>query len=255
MGEGCVHTPPERVATILRRRYNRIQMKKISWIFILLLTFIFGCNSGDNEKEPEVERVIPPPFENPIESGENPNPEIDLESLRAAAEKTPADVSAIFSYMVGLKSAGKIDDAIEQAKRLGAIEKENPYRAVAYLNLAEMILKKIESGAGNQDELIAEGIKGIEIAIEEEPSNVPARLAYGKLLRESGRVDEAIHQFSIVLAANEVGYEIRVWIAENYIEKGEKEKAKSHLEVALQLAEKDGNTELVKKIKGLLGKV
>jgi tetratricopeptide (TPR) repeat protein len=213
-----------------------------------------GCG-GEKETEPEYERLIPPATDVPSEPAQNPSLLPDLDALQLSVAMEPENAFVRFEYLSALDQLGKTQEAIEEARALAAIEEDNPFRAVAYLNLAEMVLNDLPADAANRSELVKEGMDALWKGLGEEPGSVPMHLALGRLALEDKDYDRALHHLAIALAATEIGYELRIRMAEIYIEREDYGKARAHLEAARELAEEAQDREAVRKINGLMSQL
>lgn len=226
----------------------------ISYLFpATLVLVVSGCGNGGNGDEPRVERVLPPAENTTDAPGEGTVQ--NLAELEAMLETNPGDISTRFNYLVALRREGRTSDAIEQAIMLGDIEDDNPYRAVALMNLGQMVLEELDPGSAERAELLQSAIDGINECLVLDPGNVQAHLILGELSVETGDTDTAMHHLAIVLAANEIGIDLRIWMAEKYIDMGDPEKARSHLKAARILAEQEDNRDARAKIDQLLSEL
>ncbi|HEX9744478.1 MAG TPA: tetratricopeptide repeat protein [bacterium] len=233
-------------------------MQKLKYIiaFLTIACLTIGCAGNENtSSEPDVERILAPESEEQIDPVEDPVSAFGLEELRDHLEQDPTDLNARFSYLVGLDSAEEYMLALEQAEIIGGIEEDNPYRAVAWMNYANIVNDHPGSLVGDRDTLVNMAIEGLNICLDLEPSNIPAHIELGKLLRDNGDSESALHHFAIALAGGEIGYEIRTWMAKQYISQGDFFKARSHLEKALALAEAEGDPESAAEINSLLSEL
>jgi tetratricopeptide (TPR) repeat protein len=221
-------------------------------LILVLATWFIGCKPSSKSDIPKVDRMLPPAG-NTSEVQPSGGYIPDLATFQSSVQASPDDVFLRFDYMSALKDAEKYDEALDQARTLGALEK-NPLRGPAYLNFAQIVLEKIPADDPRRPELIKEATTYIKIAVDEEPGSIPAHITLGKLALESGDPDTAIHNLSIALAAVEIGYELRMQLAEAYINKGEGAKARPILEMAKSLASDAKDKKAVRKINGLMSK-
>ena len=234
--------------------------RNLIFLFIFSLCYAaIGCNDKQEQTpEPEFERVIPPEADAPAggqgasEFMEEPE---DAPGFTEYVEETPDDIFIMFDRLNSLHREGRIEEALETARELGAVEENNPFRAVAYLKLARIILDDLPADSGNRAELVEEGIEGLLIAISLEPANIPAHEAFGKLSFEAGDNDTALHHLAIALTVKEIGYELRIRMAEVYIEREDFDKAQAHLEAAKPLAEEAEDNDAVRQINGLMSEI
>jgi tetratricopeptide (TPR) repeat protein len=227
----------------------------LSIIFASLLV-LAGCPAKKaEEKENDYERVLPPTPDVTEESGFEERPQENIDDLRNAVEADPGDVFARFDLLNALERSDMTDEALGQARALGALEEGNPFRAVAYLKLARLVLDKMPADAPNRAELVQEAIDGLGTALVLEPSNIPAHEALGRLALEKGDNDSALNHLAIALSVTEIGYELRIRMAQIYIDQGDKEKARAHLEAAKPLAEEAQDNEAVREIERLMSQI
>jgi thioredoxin-like negative regulator of GroEL len=92
----------------------------------------------------------------------------------------------------------------------------------------------------------------MKIGLQKDPSSVPSHLALGRLALESGDDQTALHELSIAITATEIGYELRMRMAEIYISQNDKEKARAHLNVAKTLAQEANDRTALRRINALL---
>ena len=230
-------------------------MKIFAWLLIFFLPLAtLMCRGEEKSAGPEIKRVLLEDTETVKNTPAETPPAPDIDAYKLSVETESENVLYRFQYMTALDQAGKTDDAIDQAYKLAAIEKDNPFRGVAYLNIANWVLK-LPADAPDREKKIRDAIDGLWIALGMEPSSIPAHLALGKLALEIGDNDKALHHLSIALSATEIGYQLRVRMAEIYIEKKEYDKAREHLEVAKELAEKNNDREYTEKINNLMKKL
>ncbi len=214
-------------------------------VLCMLFTSI-GCDPGTDENgEPEYQLAVPPAEVEMPDENADPPPPPDLTEFEAALEADPDDIHARFAYMTGLQRSGRINEGLEQARILLAVEGDDTYRSVASLNFARMVLEDVTEDDAGRTELITEAMDLMWIALGWEPESVPGHLAYGRLALEAGDDDKALHHLAIALSVTEIGYELRIKMAELYIERDDMDKANVHLEVAQELAEEaDDNAAL-----------
>ncbi len=224
-------------------------------IFVVAIFAMIGCNGADDQDTgPEFHRVLPPVDEIPSGDSAEPPDQPDLDTLHQAVLDSPEDALSRFIYMNALDRAGRTDEALEQARQLGEMVERNPFRAVAYLNLARMVLDDVPEDAPNRSELVAEAIEGLNVTLELEPANIPAHKTLGILALETEDYDTALHHLAIALSVVEIGYELRIRMAEIYIEREDFEKAQAHLEAAKPLAEEEEDREAVRRIDSLMSR-
>ncbi|MFH1675631.1 MAG: hypothetical protein ABIC40_01315 [bacterium] len=230
-------------------------MRIFACLLILLLPLMtLACHGEKKNPEPEIKRILPEDYETVQNTPpETPNAP-DIEAYKLSVETEPENVLYRFQYMTALDQVDKTAEAIDQAYKLAAIEKDNPFRGVAYLNIADWVLK-LPADAPDRDKKIKDAMDGLWIALGMDPSSIPAHLALGKLALEIGDNDKALHHLSIALSATEIGYPLRAGMAEIYIGKKEYDKAREHLEVAKKLAEKENDREYINKINDLMRKI
>jgi tetratricopeptide (TPR) repeat protein len=220
-------------------------------IALIVLLFLPACKHPE-ENQPGSEQIIPPSQDVPEKPAENPSLLADIESLQTSVQAAPEDASVRFQYVTALNRGGRYEDALQQVRELVAISGDNPFLGVAYLNFAGIVLDKIPADAPDRPALVNEAVEGMKIAVQKDPSSVPSHLALGRLALESGDDDTALHELSIALAATEIGYELRIRMAEIYIARRDREKARSHLDVARTLAQEAGDRAALRRINGLL---
>jgi tetratricopeptide (TPR) repeat protein len=228
-------------------------------LVILILLFLAllstGCpGRGQQSQEPEYEKIIPPMDEGfNVESESASVVPVDIAPYEQAVNADPENPDARFSYMVELRTAGMIKEALEQAKILADMEGENPYKSIAEINIAEMVLDDLPSDDPDRPALVQDAMDRLWIALGYEPESVPAHLMLGRLALEAGDNEKALHHLAIALTGTEIGYELRMKMAEIYISEGETDKAREHLEVAKGLAEEAGDNQAVSEINRMLG--
>jgi len=210
----------------------------------ILLFMTAGCNPDDDENaEPDYRLAVPPAEVTMPEEDSDPAPPPDLTGFEAALEADPDDTSARFSYMTGLMRSGRIDESLEQARILAVAEGDNPFRSIASLNFANMVLDEVPDDDPEREDLLSEAMDLMWTALGWEPESIPGHLAYGRLALETGDNEKALHHLSIALTVMEIGYELRINMAEIFIEREDFEKAGAHLEVAGELAEEAEDSE------------
>lgn len=230
-------------------------MKKKTVTFLALVSLLIACifafsACGGREEEPEeVEyELVLPPTDMPEVEGDGEY-SVDLEPLREAVEEDPLDKDARFTWMLALRRSGQTMDALEQARTLAEMDDENPYITVAWLNFAQMVLDEIPVDHSEKNRLVEEAMDGMWTALGYEPGSVPGHRALGRLALEAGDYDKALHHLSIALSVTEIGYELRMRMAEIYIEREDFEKAGAHLDAAESLAEEAEDSEALRKIR------
>jgi len=230
-------------------------MKRFA-LFLVLVACVaaFACGRAEESPEPAFERIAPPAADIPSEPSRDPSHLPDLEALQLSIQAEPENVFVRFEYLAALDRLDMVDEAFEQARRLAAIEEDNPLRGLAYLNLAKMVLDDIPGDAPNRSELVEEAVGGLWIALGFEPESIPAHLALGRLSLEAGDYDTALHHLSIALSVTEIGYELRIRMAEIYIEREDNDKARAHLEAARRLAEEAEDRNAMRRIDRLLSR-
>jgi len=211
-----------------------------------------GCRPRETTPQTQAQRVLPPSVDVPESPEENPALLADINALQISVQTEPDDVFVRFQYLTALDRAGRYDEALDQARTLGAVQENNPYRAAAYLNFAHIVLDKISPDDPRRPELVSEAIQDIQVALADEPGSVPSHLALGRLALGVGDKDSALHQLAITLAASEIGYQLRMRMAEIYIERGDFAKARAHLEAAKPLAQAANDRQAVRQINRLL---
>jgi len=218
-----------------------------------LLVSMPACDGGAQETdEPSYERVLPPMADLPPSVVEGERQAVDIEPFRAAVDENPDDPGARLIYLSELRRAGEPMEAIEQARIIAGIEGDVLYKSVAYQNIAEIVLDELPSDYPGREELVREAMDGLWIALGYEPESVPAHLALGRLALEAGDDDKALHHLSIALTVTEIGYELRMRMAEICIRRGDGEKARAHLEVARRLAEEAEDRRALRMIRRML---
>lgn len=231
-------------------------MKRIFITLFIVLTAVMALSCAgkvEEDTEPEYELIIPPMTEEfDVDAANADVVPVDLAPCEDAIATDPENPDLRFAYMVELRTAGMTVEAMEQAKILVEMEGENPYSSIAYLNYAEMVLDELPSDAPGRSEMMEEAMAGMWVALGWEPESVPAHLTLGRLALEAGDKEKALHHLSITLTAIEIGYELRIRMAEIYIVQGEIENAREHLEVARHLAEDAENNDAVRVIDGML---
>ena len=228
--------------------------KKSLYAIIIALTallFLPSCRHPQTN-QPKSELMIPPSQDVPEKPAENPSLLADLESLQSSVQAAPEDSAIRFRYVTALNRAGEYDEALQQVRELVAIPGDNLFMSVAYLNFAEIVLDKIPADAPNHAQLLNEAIEGMKVGLQKDPSSVPSHLALGRLALKSGDDQTALHELSIALAATEIGYELRMRMAEIYISRNDREKARAHLDVAKPLAQEAGDRAALRRINTLL---
>lgn len=234
------------------RRKNLLSL--IYYLIPIPLLFAIALSCTGNQAGspgPEYRQIVPE-----VED-ENPTPPadlvtVDIERVREQVAANPDDPDARFTYLVSLVGAGIYTEALDQARILGSMGGTNPYRSIAWLNFAQIILNDIAPDDPDRSELVQEAIDGLWIALGWEPESIPAHLALGRLALEAGDDDKALHHLSIVLSVTEIGYELRTEIAKIYKERNENDRARVQLEEALPLAEEAEDRDAVRTINDLL---
>ncbi len=231
-------------------------MKRIACaILVALVLGSLSCKPRASESgAPKFERVVPKAEGVPSDTsgGSEQAPAVDLAPLKAAVDASPDDPTARFGYMVGLRRAGRFVDALDQARILAKMKGDNPFVSVAHLNFSEIVLDDLPQGTELQSGLVKEAMDGLWIALGWEPESVPAHLALGRLALLAKDDNKALHHLSIALTVTEIGYQLRTDMAEIYLKRGDKGKARAHLEVARDLAEKAKDAPALRRIRALL---
>lgn len=230
-----------------------LKLRVFSFILIVAaILSIVSCSSESSEPDsPDFERIIPETGDE--NSQPDPGlPEPDLDYFIGQVNANPDDPGIRFAYLTSLVNAEDFPEALEQARILGGMGGENPFRSIAYLNFAQIVLDNIPEDDPGRVELVIEAMDGLWIALGWEPESIPAHKALGRLALESGDDEKALHHLSIVLSVTEIGYELRTSMAEIYIERGEPDRARVHLEEALILAEEAEETGAVRSINRML---
>ncbi len=231
-------------------------MKRIltALLTLIILASVISCErERDEGDEIEFERVIAPASDVPEFQETNEPPTVDLAPLLDAVQANPDDPDARLRYLSGLRIAGNTREALEQARILADMEGAELYKSVAWLNFAEIVLDEIPEDAPDRNDLLQEAMDGMWIALGWEPESIPAHRVMGRLALETGDEDRALHHLAIALSAVEIGYELRVRMAKIYIERDDFEKARAHLEAALDLAEQAEDSRAVREINRLMG--
>ena len=221
-------------------------------LFSLFLLSVSIISARCGEGKTPVQRVVPPAQVGPESLVESSSFMPDIDSLQASVQTEPENTLYRFQLLTALDRAGRYQEAIEEARQLGTMEKNNPYRSAALLNFASIVLDKLPQDAPDRPALLSEAKKGMEIALEEDPSSVPAHIVFGRVCLETGDHDLALHHLAIALAVTEIGYQLRIRMAEIYIQKGDLPKARAHLEKAKLLAQEAHDREALRKIASLL---
>ena len=239
-----------RVASAILSVMKKILVISAGLILMLIagLFILAACGSNDEIDEPEYEQVIPPTDMPELEDAEY---SVDLDPLRAAVAQNPDDRDARFTYMIALRRSGQTMDALEQARNLGEVSSDNDYISLAWLEFAQMVLDDIPADEADRAALVQEAIDGMWIALGYEPSSIPGHLALGRLALEAGDDDKALHHLSIALTVTEIGYELRMKMAELYIEREDFEHARAHLDAAESLADEADDRNALREIRRL----
>ncbi len=232
---------------------NRFLYATILLIFILPICSCNQYDSGSDKPSYVLGGAESDEFPPEATSGESNAP--DMEMLENAYKSDPDDPGTVFMWMNALRRAGRINEALDQARILAELEENNPFKSVARLNFADMVLDDIPMDEPGRDELVVEAMDGLWIALGWEPESVPAHKALGRLALEAGDNDKALHHLAIALAVTEIGYELRADMAEIYIGKEDYEKARAHLEIARELADEADNTQAQRRIGTLMRKL
>ena len=226
----------------------------INIIAVLVLFSAFGCKHSPAPVRTHSERVLPPSSDMPESPEQGSVPLVDLTILETSVQAAPEDTSLRFTYLTALDRAGKHDEALAQARALGGIQQHNPYQGAAYLTFARIVLDDIPKNDPTRPDLLKEAIDHINVALQTEPGSVPDQIALGRLALETGDKDTALHHLAIAATATEIGYKLRIQMAEIYIEKKDFEKARAHLEMAKPLAQQAGDKAAVSRIDDLMSR-
>jgi tetratricopeptide (TPR) repeat protein len=226
---------------------KRTLLISVGLILMLALGVIAipACGGREESNEPEYEQVLPPTDMPEVEGGEYT---VDLDALRAAVDENPDDRDARFAYMIALRRSGEIMDALDQARILGEVSADNDYISIARLEFAQMVLDDVPADYPDRAALVQEAIDGMWIGLGYEPASIPGHLALGRLALEAGDYDRALHHLSIALTVMEIGYELRMKMAEIYIEREDYEHARAHLDAAESLAEEADDRNALREI-------
>jgi len=220
-------------------------MKKIVYaILVILLATALSCSGKEIVEETvEFERVIPAaegvPEGDTAEGLYTPDPA----EYEAALQGNMEDMDLRFGYMIALRRSGRIDEALEQVRIVVNAEGDNQLRVPASLNFAEMVLDEMDTDDPDRDALLHEGIDMMYVALGYEMESVASHKMMGRLLLETGQEEAALHFLSIALTVTEIGYELRMRMAEIYEGMGEYDRAWLHLQAAMSIAEEAGLTE------------
>ncbi len=225
----------------------------ITLLICLLTIIISGCKSDvRTETGPAFEKLAGEVEDLPEESESVPP---DLAPLERAVLDDPDSPDARFIYMTGLQRSGDIPAALEQARALIAMEGNHPFKGVAYLNFAYMVLDDLVPDDPSRNELLREAYDGLWIALGIEPESIPAHTAFGRVAIELGEDDSAAHHLSIALSVTEIGYLLRLELGRIFIDKSDTEKARVHLETAYALASEADDRDAMRNIETLIGSI
>lgn len=177
---------------------------------------------------------------------------LDVESLQKSVAAEPENLMMRFNLLAALDREQRYEEALEEARHLASIEENNPYLNAASLNFASLVLDKLPHDRPDRASLLNEALAFTKTALEFDPGSVPLHLAFGRLGLEIGNENLGLHHLSIALAGSEIGYKLRIRMAEIYIQRNDFPKARAHLQEAKALAEAANDKKAVKKINALL---
>jgi len=233
------------------------RLKNLIFLPVLAIAVVLtaGCPREQSASKPLFQRVLPPSPDSSQTGEEAVVPEQDLIAMQSSVQADPENLFLRFDLLVALDHAGRYNEALDQARAIGAVQTDNPLLSVAYLNFATIVLDKIPADDPDRPALLTEAIEGMNKALQDDPGSVPGQIAMGRLALETGDNDSALHHLSIALAATEIGYKLRMKMAQIYIEKQDYAKARAHLDAAKVLAQEANDRAAVRQIGRLMGQL
>jgi len=208
----------------------------IPCVFLALVFGFTGC--GDNGKTGSVtdETIVPDePMPNPseIDSPIFTEHSFTVEDLTSELQDDPNRPDLVFQLMLAKMDAGDYNDALELLEPLDDLD-DKLWSSQGHMVAGKIIWEKLLPGAG--DEMRAEfqqrAVRQFEISLEIDPS--PSNLAtywyLGDIQHQLGNIEGAKENLSIYLTLQPYAYDIRLRLAEIYIEEGSLERAAILLE-------------------------
>jgi len=207
---------------------------------IALFTLVFaitGCNGGAEPSavitEPEITPDELPSDPAEIETQVYKEHSYTIENLTAELEKEPDHPDLVFQLMVAEMESGDYWGALELLQTLDSLGDEL-WASQGHMLAGKIIREKLlpDSPEEIKPELLERAVRQFEISLELDPSpsNLAAYWYLGDLQHELGNIDEAKVNLAFYLAMQPYAYDVRLRLAEIYLEEGTLDRARVLLE-------------------------
>lgn len=209
----------------------------ISIAIFFLLFAVAGCNGGGEPSvvstEPEITPDEPPTDPDEIDTQVFKEHSYTVESLTAELKKDPDRPDLVYQLMSTKMELGDYQGALELLQTLDALG-DKLWGAQGHMLAGKIIREKLlpDSTEEIKPQLMERALRQFEISLELDPSpsNLAAYWYLGDLQYELGNIDEAKVNLAFYLAMQPYAYDVRLRLAEIYLEEGALERARVLLE-------------------------